>query len=170
MIIREESGADWLGITEVNEQAFERPAEAQLMNALRDRGSVNLSLVATVDEIVVGHILFSPLEIRSPEGSLEIMATGLSPLAVLPAFQRQKIGSQLCVAGIDICRERDFDVIFVLGHPFYYPRFGFKQAAEYGFACQWEVPADAFMLIELKPGVLADLSGVVYYQPEFDGV
>src|SRR5262245_48756412 len=123
-------------IRRVNEQAFGRSAEADLVDALRARGRISLSLVAERGGEVVGHILFSPVRVDSARGS--IAGLGLAPMSVLPAHQRTGIGSLLVRAGLDECRRADHGWVVVLGHPEYYPRFGFVPARRHGLA--WEHP------------------------------
>jgi len=167
--VREEIADDIPRITHINEQAFGRTGEAQVVNALRDREAIAISLVAIEVGELVGHILFSPVEIRSAD-CLVSAALGLGPLAVLPEFQGCGIGSKLVETGLAKCKERRYGAVIVLGHSGYYPRFGFRPAAEFGLTCQWEVPEDAFMALELVPGALDEVAGIVYYLPEFEAV
>jgi putative acetyltransferase len=167
VIIRQEKPEDLSAIRLVNEQAFEQPDEANLVDALREGGKVSLSLVAEQKKRVVGHILFSPVVIVS-EGE-QFPALGLAPMAVLPELQRQGIGSLLVKHGLNKCREAGHKCVIVLGHPDYYPRFGFVPASRYGIKCQFPAPDDAFMAIELEQGAFQGLSGTVKYQPEFNG-
>jgi putative acetyltransferase len=117
---------------------------------------------------VVGHIFFSPVEID--DAGAGVRAAGLGPMAVMPGRQRQGVGSRLIRAGLDACRQAGFDVVVVIGHPTYYPRFGFVPAARRGLRYEEEVPEDAFMLLELRAGSLGDGGGVVRYLPEFGEV
>lgn len=169
LIIREETAQDLAGITRVNELAFDRSGEARAVIDLRVRGAITLSLVAIIAEQVVGHLLFSPVNIRSAAGNSDARVVGLGPLAVLPAYQSRGIGSKLCSAGLEECAQRGFAAVFVLGHPAYYPRFGFKPAGQLGFTCQWDVPEEAFMVKIFERRALAG-GGVVYYAPEFNGL
>jgi putative acetyltransferase len=150
----------------VNERAFGRPGEAALVDALR--GPDTISLVAARDDRIVGHILFSTVRIEGAAATL--VASGLAPLAVLPEFQRQGIGSQLVRAGLAACRSAGHDVVVVLGHPEYYPRFGFVPADSKGVRCEYDVPREAFMVLELHPAALAGTRDVVRYRPEFAAV
>ncbi len=168
MIIRPEEPRDRAAIRQVVEAAFGQPQEAHLVDLLRDHGKVTFSLVAEKDERVVGHILFSPVTIESNDESL--MAIGLAPLAVLPELQNEGIGSQLMHAGLEACRAAGHECVVVLGHPRYYPRFGFVPASRYGVRCEYDVPDEHFMLIELRAGALAGHEGLVKYQPEFNQV
>lgn len=133
---------------------------------LREGGKVTLSLVAVEDDRVVGHILFSPVTIES-EAEVRA-AAGLAPLAVLPELQRSGIGSRLVRAGLEECRNAGHECVVVLGHPDYYPRFGFVPAICYGVRCEFDVPDEAFMVIELREGALRGRAGTARYQPEFD--
>jgi putative acetyltransferase len=124
-----------------------------------------LSLVALLGDQVVGHILFTPVKIESADSSFE--AVGLGPMAVLPAYQRKGIGSRLVQSGIEECRRAGHEVVVVVGHPEYYPRFGFLPAKRFGIRYEEEVPEEVFMVLELREGALAGRSGIVRYQPEF---
>ncbi len=168
MIIRPEGPQDAAAIRFVNEQALGGTSEANAIDALRDRGQLTISLVAIQDDRIVGHILFTPATIESPERSWP--ALGLAPLSVLPEFQRQGIGSALMKAGLEECCRAGCERVIVLGHPDYYPRFGFVRASQYGIRCQWDVPDAAFMVRELQADALTGVSGVAYYQPEWGGV
>ena len=163
--IRKEIPEDIDSIHYVNEQAFGQPQEADLVDKLRNRGKVSLSLVAVEEGNIIGHILFSPVTIESENDSFE--AITLAPMAVLPKYQRKGIGSKLVIAGIKECRRLDFEIITVLGHPEFYPRFGFFPANQKGIACEFDAPEEAWMLLELRPGVLAGRKGTVKFQPEF---
>ena len=163
--IRNEKPADAAAIRRVNEQAFGQPDEAALVDALRRRGAFALSLVAVEGDWVVGHILFSPVTVESGQGDFD--ALSLAPMAVLPARQRQGIGSQLVRAGLEGCRQAGHEIVVVLGHPDYYPRFGFSPASQRGIACEFDAPDEAFMLVELRENALDGRRGVVRYPPEF---
>ena len=165
LTIRQEISGDAIGIRYVNKQAFGSMVEADIIEKLRLRRGFILSLVASQGTQVAGHILFSPVTIES-ESSV-ITAAGLGPMAVLPEYQRQGIGSQLVRAGLEELRHTSYDIVVVLGHPAYYPRFGFSPASSYGIRSEYDVPEEAFMVLELRQGALAGISGVVKYQPEF---
>jgi putative acetyltransferase len=168
LIIRAETEADYPAVHEVNERAFGRAGEADLVDALRRNAEPQISLVGEIDERVVGHIFFSPVLIES-EAS-RFTALGLAPMAVLPEFQNQSIGSQLVRRGLEECRSLGHEVVVVLGHPGYYPRFGFVPAKRKGLWCEYDVPDEAFMVVELRVGALAGRRGVVKYRPEFSDV
>lgn len=166
--IRLEQPADLAAIRQVNEEAFGRPNEADLVDALRRAAAVSASLVAEVGGVIVGHILFSPVTVDGPAGRFP--AVGLAPMAVRPAYQRQGVGGQLIRAGLETCRRAGHELVFVLGHANYYPRFGFRPAQPLGLRWEVAVPVEVFMVAELRPGALAGRSGVMKYHPAFAGV
>lgn len=168
LTIRPEAPGDATAIRYVNALAFGRPQEADLVDALRRNGGLTISLVAVQDGRIVGHIAFSPVTITSDTATID--AIGLAPMAVLPAYQRQGIGSQLVAAGLNACRNTHYSVVVVLGHAQYYPRFGFTPARPQGIVWEHDVPDEVFMVKEIKAGALAQTRGVVKYRPEFDGV
>jgi putative acetyltransferase len=159
-LIRPETDADHVAIREVNRRAFGTDAEARLVDALRAGGYVQCSLVAKIDGLVIGHILFSDLPIATARGA--IPAVALAPMAVLPEFQRQGIGTALVRDGLDRCRTA---AVIVVGHPEYYPRFGFSAAL--GAQLESPYPGPAFMALELVPDCLAGVVGRVEYPPPF---
>lgn len=166
MIIREERPEDIRDIHALNEQAFGAPEEANIIDKLRDNCEGLLSLVAVEMEKIVGHILFSPATIEGEHGVVEGM--GLAPMAVLPEMQRQGIGTQLIKRGIEHLKRMHCPFIIVLGHPEYYPRFGFEIASRYGIKSQWEgVPDEAFMILWLDKSMMNHVSGVGKYKDEF---
>jgi putative acetyltransferase len=147
----------------LNEAAFGRPDEADLVDRLRAEGAVLVSLVATLGERIVGHILFSRMWIETAGGS--ISAVALAPVAVLPEHQRQGIGGRLIRHGLDLLRGRGERIVIVVGHPEYYPCFGFS--SEKARSLDSPFPADAFMAMELKPGALDGIRGEVRYPTAF---
>ena len=166
--IRAETLADRRAVRRVNELAFGGPGEAALVDALREEARPHISLVAVLDRRVVGHIFFSPITIESAESVSNAMALG--PMAVLPERQGQGIGSQLVREGLKECRQAGQEVVFVLGHAHYYPRFGFAPASAQGLRCLYPVPDEVFMVAELRAGALAGRRGIVRYHPAFDKV
>jgi putative acetyltransferase len=152
IVIRTERPEEHTAIRNVNELAFGRPAEADLVDALRVQAERCLSLVAEVDGEIVGHIFFSPVEIISHEATVD--ATGLGPMAVRPDFQNHGIGSALVRAGLAAVAERGESIAVVLGHPEFYPRFGFVPGASKGIGCEYPVPDEVFMVAELIEGAL----------------
>jgi putative acetyltransferase len=167
-VVRAETVEDYPAVRQVNELAFGRLDEAVLVDKLRAVADPQISLVAVMDERVVGHIFFSPVSIESGDSSSLVL--GLGPLAVLPEYQKQGLGSQLVREGLTACQRIGCSVVVVLGHPEYYPRFGFVPAKQRELSCEWPVPDDMFMVAELKPEALAGLSGLVKYRPEFSDV
>ena len=166
--IRPEQPDDAAQVRRVNELAFEQPAEADLVERLRQACADSLSLVAE-DKGVVGHILFTPVVVES--AARPVLGMGLAPMAVLPDRQRQGIGSQLVTRGLDILRERSCPFVVVVGHPEYYPRFGFEPASTHGLSSQWKgMPDAAFMVLVLNPHAMAGVSGVAKYREEFNAV
>ncbi len=151
----------------VNVSAFETPAEADLVDALRSQAAPLVSLVAEENSCVVGHIMFSPVSL-SDHPDLEAM--GLAPMAVMPDHQCKGVGSALVRAGIEHCKQLGCGAVVVLGHPGYYPRFGFTPASRFGIKSMYEVQEDVFMALEMRPGTLRGRSGRVAYHPAFDSL
>ncbi|HEX6733096.1 MAG TPA: N-acetyltransferase [Pyrinomonadaceae bacterium] len=166
--IREEKADDDAGVRMVNEQAFGESLEARLVDSLRANDAVLVSLVAVAGEQIVGHILFSPVQLGSGVSVLE--GAGLGPMSVLPDFQRLGIGSSLIEEGIRLIQQRGEPFVVVLGHPSYYLRFGFVPASRYGVNCQWDVPDDVFMILPLDTLRFGAASGLARYRDEFSTV
>lgn len=161
-IVREELPEDQAAIREVNDLAFGSTAEGKLVDRLRADGLVVASVVAVTNETVIGHALYSELPIEIAAGTIRCAA--LAPVAVLPAWQGRGVGSAIIRAGLDLCRERDCAAVIVLGHPDYYPRFGFS--AELAATLESPYRGPAFMALEFRQGSLAG-GGVVHYPPAF---
>ena len=168
--VRPEKPADGPAIFRVHRLAFGGPAEAMLVDRLRLEPEfvAELSLVAEVAGHVVGHILFSPITILHETERFAALA--LAPVAVEPDFQRQRIGAALVREGLEVCCRLGHRIVIVLGHPAYYPRFGFVPANQYGISAPFDVPAEAFMACELVPNALAGVRGTVCYPHAFDDV
>ena len=164
MRVRAERPDDYALVREINRAAFGRDAEADLVDRLRAEASPIISLVGEQGGQVVGHILFSPVTLS---GHDTLPIAGLAPVAVLPAHQRAGIGSALVNAGLDACRDGDFVAVVVVGHPDYYPRFGFRPASQFGLACEFEVPDDVFMALAVEDGALRNRQGTIHYHPLF---
>ncbi len=162
--IRKERPDDIPSVSDVNRRAFGQEQEASIVEALRSNGAVSLSLVATLDSRVVGHLMYSPARIG------ELTGAGLGPVAVLPEHERRGIGIQLIEAGNRQLQNVGCPFIVVLGHADYYPRFGFKPARPLGLTCEWDVPDDVFLVLVLDPGRMQGVSGLVRYRPEFSTV
>jgi putative acetyltransferase len=161
--VRLEQPGDEASVHETNALAFGAPLEARLVGALRGCDGY-LSLVATLEERVVGHILFTPVSLEPP---VDRRITGLAPMAVRPEHQRSGIGGQLIRAGLEECRRNGYVAVVVLGHPEYYPKFGFVPAHTFGLTCEFPSPPEAFMAIELEAGALKGITGLVRYASEF---
>ena len=163
LTVRGEAGRDAPAVREVNQAAFDRPDEADLVDGLRDAGAVLASLVAEADGRIVGHILFSRMWIEAASGS--IAAVALAPMAVAPEYQRLGIGGELIRHGLDLLRERGEEVVIVLGHPHYYTRFGFS--CEKARFLESPFPREAYMALELRADALEGVRGKVRYPAEF---
>jgi putative acetyltransferase len=163
--IRKERPEDITAIREVNKRAFGQTQEADIVDEIRDKCSDLVSLVAVMQNHVVGHILFSPATVESKNRTVGGM--GLAPMAVLPEYQRQGIGSELIRTGIAQLKARRCPFVIVLGHAEYYPRFGFEPASRHGIRSECEVPDDAFMILVLNESGMHGISGVARYRPEF---
>jgi putative acetyltransferase len=163
--IRQEQPQDLNAIRTVNRRAFGQRLEADLVDNLRQNHHDLLSLVAVMQNEVVGHILFTPVTIES--GDRTIRGMGLAPMAVLPEYQRQGIGSKLVRSGIEQLKKRQCPFVIVLGHEEYYPQFDFEPASRYGIRSEWEVEDGAFMILLLNESEMQGISGVARYLPEF---
>jgi putative acetyltransferase len=164
--IRRESPGDALQVRLVNELAFGGAAEAEVIDRLREPCSEFVSLVAVLDDRIIGHILFTPAVLVSNQR--RVAGMGLAPLAVLPEYQNRGIGGELVRAGLLEMQTSACPFVIVLGHPGYYPRFGFKIASTYGIHSEYEgVPDEAFMIIVFDQGVMPPDGAVAYYQPEW---
>jgi putative acetyltransferase len=168
LTLRGETPEDIPAIHHVHTAAFGQPNEADLVDALRWHNALTISLIAILGGRLVGHIAFSPVTITSSTATME--ALGLAPMAVLPAYQRQGIGSKLVEAGLTACHRTPYGIVVVLGHPHYYPRFGFVPAKPLGIVWEHDAPEEAFMVKEIQKDALAQTRGVVKYRPEFDVV
>ena len=166
LIIREEAPQDREAIRLTNRLAFAGEDEAALVDRLRDSGAAALSLVAVLDGSVVGHILFSNLVIETALGA--VGALSLAPMAVKPELQRQGIGSALVLRGLERCREQGHSIVVVLGHPGYYPRFGFS--AKLAENLHGPYSGKAWMALELKESPLNGVRGTVRYPEAFAGL
>ncbi len=164
--IRREHIGDEEQIRIVNTRAFGRTAEADVVDTLRESCPESLSLVAMREGQVVGHILFTPAVVES--GGQVGQGMGLGPLAVLPEFQRQGIGSDLVQAGVTEMKVARHPFVLLVGHPGYYPRFGFVRAPRYGIVSEYaNVPDEAFMILVLDEVAMEGMSGVAKFRSEF---
>jgi putative acetyltransferase len=161
--IRPEQPTDAAAVRQVHASAFPSPAEARLVDRLREGGKALVALVAEAGGVVVGHIVFSPVTLEPPADG---QGVGLAPLAVLPGHQRRGIGARLVEEGLAACRRAGYAFVVVLGHPGYYPRFGFRRAGARGLRNEYGAD-EAFMALELRAGSLPPGGGLVRYGPEF---
>jgi len=166
ILIRKEEEKDYKNIFNVNKLAFGQEEESNLVDKIRNSKNFipDLSIVAELNNRLIGHILFSKIEIL---GSSVFNTLALAPMAVIPEFQRQGVGSELIKKGIKKAKELGFDSIIVLGHKDYYPKFGFKEASRWKIKCPYKVPQEAFMAIELTEKALEGKAGTVKYPDEF---
>ncbi|MCZ6829600.1 MAG: N-acetyltransferase, partial [Gammaproteobacteria bacterium] len=160
MLIRAETENDRDAVYALNSAAFETPSEANLVDTLREQARPLVSLVSEHNGELVGHILFSPVSLS---GHPDCRMMGLAPMAVTPGHQNKGIGSALVRAGLDQCRKLGFTAVVVLGHPQYYPRFGFSPSSEFNIDSEYEVPDEVFMAMELQVGSLRGKTGRVKY-------
>lgn len=177
VIVRKEVDQDFVAVRNLNINVFSTDSESRLVDALRESGPC-ISLVAEKNGLIVGHILFSPVTVNETTQCDETLACaepkhaqlclyGLAPMAVQATKQNNGIGSKLVFAGLTECERLGVDAVVVLGHPKYYPRFGFRSSLEYGVDSIYDVPADVFMVKELVPGSLDTVSGRVHYSSAF---
>jgi putative acetyltransferase len=165
MEIRKERPDDVAAVRDVNRRAFGQDQEANIVDALRTNDAALLSLVATVNGQVVGHIMYSPLTVAE-----NVNGVALGPMAVLPEYQRQGLGTRLIEAGNRKIKDAGYPFIIVVGHADYYPRFGFRPANEYGIKSEWDVPDEVFMLLVLNEQKMQGVSGLAKYRLEFSTV
>jgi putative acetyltransferase len=163
MIIRDDSPEDRGAVRWLNEAAFGQPDEADLIERLRNEDVVLGSYVAELSRLIVGHILFSRMMIETTAGS--VPAVALAPMAVLPKHHRKGIGGELIRYGLDRMHTRGENIVIVVGHPKYYPRFGFS--SDLARSLDSPFPPEAFMALELRPGALDGVRGRVRYPAAF---
>jgi len=167
MTIRAERENDLFSVHGVYEAAFPTSSEAYLVDGLRRMVDPLVSLVAEERGKIIGHIFFSPVSL---DGRPDLLIMGLAPMAVLPGHQHAGIGSALARAGLDQCRLLPAAAVVVLGHPEFYPRFGFVPSTRFGIRSEYDVPEEVFMALELEPGCLDGLSGTIRYHDAFNAV
>ena len=167
MLVRREEAKDLAAVHALNVSAFESPAEANLVDILRKQAHPVASLVAEDSLTVVGHIMFSPVSLS---GHPELKIMGLAPMAVERTHQKKGIGTALVRAGLEQCKALGYGAAVVLGHPDYYPRFGFSPSTHFDIGCEYEAPKETFMAVELQPGYLDGKSGTIKYHAAFKNV
>ena len=165
--IRTEKSEDQALIYNLLSQAFGQEDEAILVNKLRNDPAFipSLALVAEQDNQIIGHLLFTKLDILGKDQQHTSLA--LAPMAVLPAFQKQGIGTQLVHAGLKKAKALGYPSVIVLGHAAYYPRFGFQPASSWNIRAPFEVADEVFMGLELQKGALENVNGMVHYAKAF---
>ena len=165
--ISKEEKSDYEEVYNLVKTAFEKAKESDgneqdLVVDLRNSDNFvpELSLVAKKDDKVVGYILFTKIQI----GKYEELA--LAPLAVLPEYQRQGVGSKLIEEGHKISKDMGYHYVVVLGSDKYYPKFGYEKASKYGIKPPFDVPDENFMAIKLND-LSEEIKGTVKYAKEF---
>lgn len=166
--IRAERPDDRGAVLGVVERAFGQATEAELVTALDAAGDILYSRVAILEDSVVGHVLFSPVRIEGV--GAPAAAVGLAPLAVEPGLQGRGVGSALVRDGLACCAAGRHTLVFLLGSPAYYGRFGFRAASELSFDYPEPGVGPAFQVIELEPNRAAGMAGTVHYSAAFSGL
>ena len=161
VIIREESPGDLEAINTVHKSSFPSPVEAEIVEALRKAGRLAVSLVCCENNLLVGHVAFSPVSIDG-----QAVGLGLGPVAVLSQHRRKGIAEKLIRAGMEASRKLGYGLVVVLGDPLYYCRFGFSTASNRGLRDEYG-GGDAFQVIELRDDGIPVGGGTVQYAPEF---
>jgi len=170
ILIEAETEDDYEQIAKLHSIAFNGDGEAKLVEKLRKTPKYirELSLVAKYRNTVIGHVLFYPIKINTDRKECDSLA--LAPISVIPSFQNRKVGSRLIMEGLEKARKLGFKSVIVVGHPEYYPRFGFEKASKYGISTSLDVPDDAIFAIELEKDGLKDCSGTIEYPNEYNEV
>ncbi|WED21235.1 N-acetyltransferase [Vibrio sp. JC009] len=164
MLIRTEAPADILPVDALLKSAFETEAEASLVMKLRENAKLTLALVACNDEgEVVGYVMFSPVSLEGEDLGWQ----GMAPVAVKEEYRNQGIAGDLIKEGLESLYQFGYSACVVLGDPAFYGRYGFKDSADFGFSCEWEVPEGAFRVAELEPGIFDGKKGLIQYSEEF---
>ncbi len=164
--IRPEHPGDYAAVRQVHEAAFPTPAEADLVEKLRENGKAVVSLVAQDETGIVGHILFSPVTLDPPA---EVVALGLAPMAVMPGNEKHGVGRRLVQNGLAECHAQGACMVVVLGDPPYYGRFGFERASRHGLRNEFGVEEE-FMVFMLDARAHPQPGTLVKYAPEFAGL
>ena len=148
--------------------AFDRDSVANIVKELLDTADFipELTRVARISGQIIGVIVYSHAQII--KGKKIHQTISMAPMAVLPAYQNLGIGGELIRNSFAKARELNYQSVIVMGHEEYYPRFGFKQASEFGIIPPFDVPDENFMALELFPDTLSGISGKVKYHPLFD--
>lgn len=165
--VRPEKHADHAAIHALNEAAFDRGGEAELVDRLREEARPVVSLVAEDRGEIIGHVLFSPVKL---EGGDALRPMALGPMAVRRERRGRGVGSELVLQGLAACERLGCRAAFVLGHPTYYRRFGFRPAAAFGIDSEYADAGEAFMAREIEHGALDGIHGTVRYHEAFAAV
>ncbi|CAF1542553.1 unnamed protein product [Adineta ricciae] len=170
--IRREIDSDQNELFQIHQDAFQRDDEAQLVDKLRQNVhyNFNLSFVALVKKKIVGHLLFTPLQINYPTSGKSITSLALAPISILSDYQRQGIGSKLIEYALHELKAQSYSSVIVLGHEHYYPKFGFLPAKKYHISAPFSLEnEDCFLALELQTQALPlhDGQATVQYLPEF---
>lgn len=172
MNIRKEEEKDYNQVFELIEKAFENEEysdhrEQFLVERLRNSDGFvpDLSLVCEMNEMIVGYILLTKIKIKHSDFSYDSLA--LAPVAVLPNYQGNGIGGHLIEFAHKKARELGFESIILLGHPTYYPKFGYRKASDFDIQLPFDVPDENCMAIELVEDALKNINGMVEYPKEF---
>lgn len=165
--VRAETASDWAEVAALTKTVFNTSEEANLNDALRHQSPHYISLVAEQHGKIVGHIMFSQVQL---ENAKHIKMMALAPMVVSKVLQQHGIGASLVRAGLEACYQQGTAAVVVLGHAEYYPKFGFIPASNFDIYCPWQVPDDVFMLLELRPDALKNASGTVQYSPAFEQI
>ena len=167
IIIRKETSDDSEAIKELNNQAFCQKQEGELIENLRKKSEfvTELSLVAIHENRIIGHILYFPITIKTEKKVHSTLS--LEPMAVMPDYQKKGVGGALIKAGLEKAKELGFISVVVLGHPEYYPRFGFRKASKWKIKEPFGVPDEVMMAIELQEGSLDCGGGMIDFPKEY---
>jgi len=174
IVVRDERPSDANPIRHVVKSAFGQNKEADLVDRLRCMEALAISLVSVRTaqtpgadpDRIIGYLAFSPVSVEQTTAQMSML--GLAPMAIVPTHQRQGIGSRLIEAGLTKCHKEGVDLVVVLGHPWYYPRFGFRPAHLMGLTSEYNSSPENFMVLELTPGILSTCAGLVRYHHAFD--
>jgi putative acetyltransferase len=170
MTVEAETEGNYEQITRLHTLAFDGDGEAKLVEKLRQTPNYvpELSLVAKYRNAIIGHVLFYPIKIRTHRKKCTSLA--LAPISMIPSFQNRKVGSRLIREGSEKARKLGFKSVIVVGHPEYYPRFGFEKASKYGISAPFNVPDTALFAMESEKDGLKDCSGTIEYPSEYSEV
>lgn len=165
--VRPEARSESEIITQINDMAFGREDEGNMVNALKKRLEYipEFSFIALFGDQPVGHLLLFPVTIKGEKSSFRTLS--LAPMSVMPEFQGLGIGSELIKTGLAKAKEMGYNSVVVLGHASYYPKFGFLPASKWNITCPFEAPDENFMAVELTEGTLTGKSGIVEYPNDF---